>query len=165
MTCAPFSEVLAHALHAGESLAGVTLEYPPPERFLMAADDVLATSEMQSIKDALRAKYQIFRHGWVFDHGSAASDLPASVVAWLEDEISPLTGGVIDEGADELARLRRREQQWAADVVWRANWMTRAINVLGEIREQLEHELTETGHLATIEQLLADELEDEAGDE
>lgn len=86
--------------------------------------------------------------------------------AWVCREHGiPMTGSVVDEGAAELARLRRREQQWAADVVWRANWMTRAVNVLGEIREQLEHELTETGHLATIEQLLADEFEDGAGDE
>lgn len=66
----------------------------------------------------------------------------------------------IERLRDDAARLLTRCDAFAVDVVWRANWMTRAVNLLGEIRNDLEHELTESGHLIELEQLLTDEFED-----
>lgn len=91
---------------------------------------------------------------------------PAYVEA-TDCPICPVLATDRDDALNETAYLRRREKQWAADVVWRANWMTRAINLLGEIREDLEHELTEAGHLAALEDLLHEEFDDgeDDGDE
>jgi hypothetical protein len=61
---------------------------------------------------------------------------------------------------DEIDRLRRRDAAWAASVRWHGEWVTRAVNLLGSLRDDLEHELTESGHMEAVEQLLADEFED-----
>lgn len=80
--------------------------------------------------------------------------------------ICPMLATDRDDALGEAEALRRRDKAWAADVVWRANWMTKAVNLLGEIREALEHELGESGHLAELEDLLHEEFDDgEADDE
>ena len=84
-------------------------------------------------------------------------DRQESAIAVLEQENEAMR--------HEIERLRRRDLQWAADVVWRSEWMTRAVNLLGEIREALEYELGESGHLAELEDLLHDEFEDGDSDD
>lgn len=64
------------------------------------------------------------------------------------------------EALAEIDRLQRRELVWAASGRWCHDWITRATNLLGGLRDDLEHELAESGHLAELEQLLADDFED-----
>lgn len=70
-----------------------------------------------------------------------------------------------DDLHDDVAKLLTRCEALAIDVAWRAAWMTRVVNLLGALRDDLGHELTESGHLAELEQLLADEFEDGVNDE
>ncbi len=74
-------------------------------------------------------------------------------------EHSPQDRAVRDAMA-EIDRLQRRELVWAASGRWCHDWITRATNLLGGLRDDLEHELAESGHLAELEQLLADDFED-----
>jgi hypothetical protein len=74
-------------------------------------------------------------------------------------EHSPQDRAVRDAMA-EIDRLQRRELIWAASGRWCHDWITRATNLLGGLRDDLEHELAESGHLAELEQLLADDFED-----
>ncbi len=74
-------------------------------------------------------------------------------------EHSPQDRAVRDAMA-EIDRLQRRELVWAASGRWCHDWITRADNLLDALRDDLEHELAESGHLAELEQLLADDFED-----
>lgn len=65
-----------------------------------------------------------------------------------------------DQLSDDAARLLTRCEALAIDAAWRADWMTRAVNLLTALRDDLEHELTVTNHLEAVDQLLADEFED-----
>lgn len=59
----------------------------------------------------------------------------------------------------ELLVLNTRSVPALADaLVWRANWMTRAVNLLGALRNAVEAEWPE--HLDELEELLADEYDD-----
>ena len=64
----------------------------------------------------------------------------------------------IDGLRDDVARQLTRCDAFAVDVVWRANWMTRAVNLLGAIRDVVDSEWPE--HLTELEQLLQDEFDD-----
>lgn len=78
----------------------------------------------------------------------------------------PLALSLLDEIErlrDDVARVLTRCDAFAVDVVWRANWMTRAVNLVGDIRDVVQDEWPE--HLAELEQLLTDEFEDGDGDD
>lgn len=82
---------------------------------------------------------------------------------WKTDAMAVL--GEWDRLANEVMERLTRCEALAIDVAWRAAWMTRVVNLLGALRDDLGHELTESGHLAELEQLLADEFEDGFNDE
>ena len=110
---------------------------------MTAFDDILARLRHETLIEQLCTTFD----------GSSLRDPRLAEAA---DEIERLR--------DDAARLLTRCDAFAVDVVWRANWMTRAVNLLGEIRNELEHELTESGHLNELEQLLTDEFEDGDGE-
>lgn len=98
------------------------------------------------------------RNGLTADQlGQSRASLVRSHLDWLNQQN--------DDLHDDVAKLLTRCEALAIDVAWRAAWMTRVVNLLGALRDDLEHELTESGHLAELEQLLADEFEDGVNDE
>lgn len=94
------------------------------------------------------------------------------------NSLHPLGGAaasLLTQARDEIVRLRRllaevdrlthRDASWAASVTWYSEWTSRAVGLLGELRDDLEHELTESGHMEALEQLLADEFDDGEDDD
>jgi hypothetical protein len=77
--------------------------------------------------------------------------------------ICPMVATDRDDALNEAAALQRRCDAFATDVVWRANWMTRAVNLLGALRDLVHAEFPE--HLDELEQLLQDEFDDGDGDD
>ena len=71
--------------------------------------------------------------------------------------------GLVTSLLDEVERLRRRDRAWGESTVWRSNWMTRAVNLLGGLRDLVPDEFPE--QLAELEALLADEFEDSGSDD
>lgn len=97
-------------------------------------------------------------------------ELPVDIVQRLRVtratliEHSPQDRAVRD-AMTEIDRLQRRELIWAASGRWCHDWITRATNLLGELRDELEHEIIVSGHMVELEQLLADDFEDGDTDE
>jgi hypothetical protein len=63
----------------------------------------------------------------------------------------------------EVDRLRGRDKDWGEATVWRSNWMTRAVTLLGDLRDLVHDEFPE--HLEELDALLADEFEDGEDDD
>lgn len=85
------------------------------------------------------------RNGLTADQlGQSRASLVRSHLDWLNQQN--------DDLHDDVAKLLTRCEALAIDVAWRAAWMTRVVNLLGALRDDLGHELTESGHLAELEQ-------------
>lgn len=70
-----------------------------------------------------------------------------------------VTAGIERLGA-EIERLRRERGLFAAAVAWRADWMTRAVNVLGELRDTPDYDEGRP-MWAAVNDLLAEEYGDD----
>lgn len=64
--------------------------------------------------------------------------------------------------ANEIERLRRERAAAPQSVVWRANWMDRAVNAISELRDELDPDDTDPLWSSLLD-LIAEEFND--GDE
>lgn len=97
------------------------------------------------------------RNGLTADQlGQSRASLVRSHLDWLNQQN--------DDLHDDVAKLLTRCEALAIDVAWRADWMTRAVNLLEAVRDS---EVLEYGweRMDDLEQLLADEFGDGVDDD